>query len=239
MNGRPSRVVLATARSTVRQLVGATLAMQGAAVLAESDDADLVLIISRFCPDLVVTDLDGRSPPPRPVIWLPTAHTTAEQITDAWRRGAVDIAPDPTDIDDIVNRIGVAIGATPASEVALGDLSIDEAGHVARRAGVELVLTATEFRLLMAFVTNAGLVLSKPQLLRAVWGFDDYDVNLVEVHVSALRRKLEERGDRVIHTVRGIGYVARAATVTHRRPALRTEHPPHQGLMRSSRVTNV
>ncbi len=59
------------------------------------------------------------------------------------------------------------------------------------------------------FLRNAGRVMSKRQLLVSVWGFDDYDVNLVEVHVSALRRKLELHGPRIVQTVRGIGYVLR------------------------------
>jgi DNA-binding response OmpR family regulator len=53
------------------------------------------------------------------------------------------------------------------------------------------------------------MVLSKMQLFTNVWGFEQYDLNVVEVHVSALRRKLEERGPRVIHTVRNAGYVFR------------------------------
>jgi len=57
---------------------------------------------------------------------------------------------------------------------------------------------------------HVGKVLSKAQLLTSVWGFDAYDANLVEVHMSALRRKLEMHGPRVIHTVRGAGYVLRA-----------------------------
>jgi DNA-binding response OmpR family regulator len=53
-------------------------------------------------------------------------------------------------------------------------------------------------------------VLSKLQLLTQVWGFEHYDLNVVEVHISALRRKLEECGPRLIHTVRNVGYVLRA-----------------------------
>ena len=64
----------------------------------------------------------------------------------------------------------------------------------------------TELRLLAFFVRHRGLVLSKPQLLTQVWGYDAYDPNVVEVHVSALRRKLEQAGPRIIHTVHGLGY---------------------------------
>ena len=70
-------------------------------------------------------------------------------------------------------------------------------------------MTAIEFALLLTFCNNRGLVLSKTQLLTMVWGFDYHNVNLVEVHVSALRRKLEATGPRIIHTVRGAGYALR------------------------------
>ena len=56
---------------------------------------------------------------------------------------------------------------------------------------------------------HRGRILSKTQLLTQVWGYDEYDPNLVEVHVSALRRKLEQHGPRLIHTARGLGYVLR------------------------------
>ena len=73
-------------------------------------------------------------------------------------------------------------------------------------------LTATELRLLRYLAAQRGRVVSKTQILTAVWGYDDYDPNLVEVHVSALRRKLEAHGPRLLHTVRGLGYVLRVAT---------------------------
>jgi len=71
---------------------------------------------------------------------------------------------------------------------------------------VALDLTATEFRLLLYLAKHRGRTLSKLVLLTQVWGYDAYDPNLVEVHVSAVRRKLEALGPRLIHTVRGMGY---------------------------------
>ena len=65
---------------------------------------------------------------------------------------------------------------------------------------------ATELRLLAYLVRQRGLVLSKHQLLTQIWGYEAYDPNVVEVHVSALRRKLETRGPRIVETVRGLGY---------------------------------
>ena len=106
--------------------------------------------------------------------------------------------------------------------IELGDLVVDEGAHTVDRGGRPVELTAVEFALLLAFCHNRGLVLSKTQLLTMVWGFDHHNVNLVEVHVSGLRRKLEAAGPRIIHTVRGAGYVLRpvgprAAVNTHGR----------------------
>ena len=87
---------------------------------------------------------------------------------------------------------------------------IDEGARVVMRGGQKLDLTRTEYELLAMLAQHPGQVLSKIQLLTQVWGFDAYDANLVEVHMSALRRKLEAHGPRVVHTVRGMGYVLRA-----------------------------
>ena len=77
---------------------------------------------------------------------------------------------------------------------------------MATRAGRDLAVTPTELRLLAFFVRHRGLVLSKHQLLTQVWGYDAYDPNVVEVHVSALRRKLGHDGTGVLETIRGLGY---------------------------------
>ena len=92
------------------------------------------------------------------------------------------------------------------SVIEVGDLVLDPEAAVARRAGVTLDLTATEFRLLGFLAESRGRTVSKGQILTQVWGYDDYDPNLVEVHLSALRRKMEAHGPRLIHTVRGLGY---------------------------------
>ncbi|WP_353648619.1 response regulator transcription factor [Nakamurella sp. A5-74] len=90
--------------------------------------------------------------------------------------------------------------------VQISDLVVDENTGEASRAGSFLSLTATEFRLLAFLARHPGRVLSKAQILSQVWGYDAYDPNLVEAFVSALRRKIEAHGPRLIHTVRGVGY---------------------------------
>ena len=90
--------------------------------------------------------------------------------------------------------------------LVIGDLMIDEDAGIVRRAGLDLDLTATERRLLVYLANHRGRVLSKTQILSQVWGYDAYDPNLVEAFISALRRKLELHGPRLIHTVRGVGH---------------------------------
>lgn len=91
----------------------------------------------------------------------------------------------------------------------VGDLLVDDAAKSVVRGGQSIELTRTEYDLLSSLLTHTGTVLSKTQLLTQVWGFEAYDANLVEVHMSALRKKLEAVGPRLIHTVRGAGYVLR------------------------------
>jgi len=100
------------------------------------------------------------------------------------------------------------LGRVPAT-VQVGDLVVDEDAKLAVRAGRPVELTGTEFRILAYLVGHRGRILSKTQLLTQIWGYEEYDPNLVEVHVSALRRKLEQHGPRLIHTARGLGYVLR------------------------------
>jgi DNA-binding response OmpR family regulator len=124
------------------------------------------------------------------------------------RLGADDYVVKPFALEELLARIRAVLrrsGRLP-SVLEAGDLLIDESGGWATRTGRPLSLTATELRLLAFLVRHRGQALSKDQLLTQVWGYDAYDPNLVEVHVSALRRKLEQRGPRVIQTVRGIGY---------------------------------
>jgi len=126
--------------------------------------------------------------------------------------GADDYLVKPFATVELLARVGAVLrrlGRVP-STVGVGDLVVDEGAGVAVRAGHQLPLTATEFRLLAYLVANRGRTLSKTQILTQVWGYEDYDPDLVEVHTSSLRRKVEAHGPRLIHTERGLGYVVRA-----------------------------
>jgi DNA-binding response OmpR family regulator len=96
-----------------------------------------------------------------------------------------------------------------AAQLELGDLVLDPETHLATRRGRHLNLTATEFGILALLARQPGAVIAKSALLRELRGNAEQSVNLVEVHVSSLRRKLEAFGPRIVHTVRGVGYTLR------------------------------
>ncbi|OEV02258.1 transcriptional regulator [Streptomyces qinglanensis] len=92
--------------------------------------------------------------------------------------------------------------------LVVGDLALDEENRRARRGGAWIRLTATEFELLRFLMRNPGRVLSKAQILDRVWNYDvSRRVNLVEIYISYVRRKIDTGGEPLIHTRRGAGYV--------------------------------
>lgn len=141
------------------------------------------------------------------IIFLTARDAVADRV-EGLELGADDYVVKPFALEELLARIRAVLRRSGrlAAVLEVGDLLIDEHGGWATRRGQDVALTATELRLLAFLVRHRGQALSKDQLLTQVWGYDAYDPNLVEVHISALRRKLERAGPRVIHTVRGIGY---------------------------------
>ena len=178
-------------------------------VLAESGDYD-VLVVDRMLPKRDGLSVIGslRDKGNRTPVLILSALGQVDDRIKGLRAGGDDYLPKPYSFAELLARVEALLrrsgGVGDAVEVA--DVVVDpDAGRVTR-AGREIPVTATELRLLHDLVANRGRVRSKSQLLGAVWGWDEYDLNVVEVHVSALRRKLERAGPRVIQTVRGIGY---------------------------------
>lgn len=203
--------------------VSSALRDAGYQVQVRPDGRDLEVELARFRPDLVVLDVmlpgrDGflllevvRRTSGAGVVML----TARDGVPDRLRgldAGADDYVVKPFVLAELVARVSAVLrrlGRTP-STVQIGDLVVDADSAVVLRGGAPVELTATELRLLRYLAAQRGRVVGKTQILTAVWGYEDYDPNLVEVHVSALRRKLEEHGPRLLHTVRGLGYVLRA-----------------------------
>ncbi len=208
----------------IRTALEAALTTEGYEVLALAEGSDLARRAAAFRPDLAVLDVrlpvgpDGyalarilRASGSMPVLFL-TAADTVEDRLSGFAAGGDDYLAKPFSMAELLARIqallrraGLLISATRQ----VSDIVVDHGARTVLRAGVPLDLTRTEYELLARLMQHPGQVLSKTQLLTQVWGFDAYDVNLVEVHMSALRRKLEAHGPRLIHTMRGAGYVLR------------------------------
>lgn len=147
-----------------------------------------------------------------PILFLTARDATADKLTGLAEGD--DYVTKPFSIDELVARIRAVLRRTSADDtfddvrLGLADLVVDVATHEVWRGDHSIELTATEFNLLLYLLRNAKKVLSKAQILDAVWedGFDG-DSNIVEIYISYLRKKIDAGREPMIHTVRGAGYV--------------------------------
>ena len=220
----PPRVLVLEDDASLRDALGVVFAAAGYEVRTLGDTTGLEDAVDGFRPDLAILDVllpDGPSGFDigrnlRRTLGIPVVFVTAADTLDDRLRGfdagADDYLVKPFAMAELLARSRVALRragrlSSPTREVR--DLVVDEANRMAFRGGVRIELTKTEFDLLCALAREPGRVFSKVVLLTLVWGFGEFAPNLVEVHISALRRKLEAAGPRLIHTERGEGYVIR------------------------------
>jgi len=149
-----------------------------------------------------------------PILML-TARDSVESRVEGLDSGADDYLVKPFDLQELLARVRALLRRRPprgSASLMVGDLKLNPATHEAARGDRELELTAREFELLEFMMRNERLVVSRDKLLEDVWGYAPFsETNTVDVFVSNLRRKLESGGEpRVLHTVRGAGYVMRA-----------------------------
>lgn len=214
------RILVVDDDETVREAVTEALCDSGYLVDSAADGDEAAAIAERRRPDLAVLDvmLPGRSGldvarlirslGDSAVVFL-TARDAMDDRLAGFELGADDYLVKPFALVELLARVRAVLrrtGRLSAGQLEVCDLLVDEDAGTVSRGGHDLTLTATELRLLLYLGRNRGRVLSKTQILTQVWGYDAYDPNLVEAFVSALRRKLEEHGPRLIHTVRGVGY---------------------------------
>ncbi|MFB8169175.1 response regulator transcription factor [Kitasatospora purpeofusca] len=212
-------------RTTLDQL----LRFEGYRVLTATDGQDALELLERHRPDLAVVDvvmprLDGlalcrmlrRRGDRLPVLVLTARHQLGDRVAglDA---GADDYLAKPFATEELLARIRALLRrSTPPADsgvLACQDLALDTAARRAHRGGRLLDLTKTEFDLLELLLRNQGAVLTRPQIYERIWGYDfDTDSRSLDVYIGYLRRKSEEGGEpRLIHTVRNVGYLVRAA----------------------------
>jgi two-component system OmpR family response regulator len=219
-----ARVLVVDDEPAIADLVSTTLRYEGFETSTAGDGRAALEAVEAFRPDLLVLDvmlpdLDGFEVQRKlidrglrvPVLFL-TARDATEDKVRGLRVGADDYVTKPFSLEELVARIRAILrrtqGSTEQERLVLDDLEMDETAHEVFRGGTPIEFTPTEFALLRYFLLNPRRVLSKEQILDHVWHYDfGGDASIVETYVSYLRRKLGE--PRLLHTVRGVGYVLR------------------------------
>ena len=211
---------------SIRDLLTASLRFAGFEVFSAADGAEALDLADKHRPDLVVLDvmlpdLDGfevlrqlrANGCDAPVLFLTARRDTADRVRGL-TAGGDDYIVKPFSLEELVARVQVALrrrGATATPmrhEVA--DLVLDDDAHRVWRAGSEVHLSATEYKLLRMLITNAGRVITRAQILDHVWQYDfDGESAIIESFISNLRKKVDANDTKLIHTVRGVGYSLR------------------------------
>jgi two-component system, OmpR family, response regulator len=187
----------------------------------EALEAAAVLLPDVIVLDVMLPDLDGfevcrrlRGDGSRaPVVFL----TARDGVTDKVRGltlGGDDYLVKPFSLEELVARINAVLrrsGLTQSDAVfRCADLEMDDEAHLVRRAGLEIALSPTEYKLLRFLLVNQGRVVSKPQILDHVWQYDfGGDGGVVETYIGYLRKKVDAPEPHLIQTVRGFGYTLR------------------------------
>jgi DNA-binding response OmpR family regulator len=224
--GRPL-VLFVEDDAAIRRTVSAGLELEGFSVVCASGGRPALEAIGAVHPavmllDLTMPDLDGLEVLRRmrgdgndlPVCVLSARDEVSDRILGL-ETGADDYVIKPFSVEEVAARLHALLRRRPpaqAQRVVVGDLELEPLARSAMRAGRELRLTRREFELLHLFMRHPGEVLERPRLHEEVWGYRfDPGTNVTDVFVGYLRRKLEAGGEpRVLHTVRGIGFVLRA-----------------------------
>jgi two-component system OmpR family response regulator len=226
---KEARLLVVDDEPNILELLSASLRFAGFDVATATNGNEALRVAASYQPDLMVLDvmmpgLDGfevvrrmRKDEQRvPVLFL-TAKDATEDKVAGLTLGGDDYITKPFSLEEVIARIRAvlrrlaSVGATTSSvRLAFGDIELDDDTHEVFKAGQPVTLSPTEFKLLRYFLQNPTRVLSKAQILDHVWDYSfDGDGNIIESYVCYLRRKLDRGEPRLIHTIRGIGYVMR------------------------------
>ncbi|MFC8517835.1 response regulator transcription factor [Streptomyces sp. NPDC057257] len=223
---RPGAVLVVDDDAAIRRSLERGLRLSGFRVRTADGGREALAAIRDTPPDVLVLDIsmpgmsgievcerlrgEGQD---LPVLMLSALDETADRIAGL-QAGGDDYLVKPFALQELVLRLRALLRRRPPSGrevLRVAGLVIDPAARTAERDGRQLELTRREFELLEVLARNAGLVLTRDQLLERVWGYDfDVRTDAVDTFVSYLRRKLEaDGGTRLVHTVRGVGFVLR------------------------------
>ncbi len=222
----------------VSHLVASVLKFDGFEVQTADTGRRALIAVAEFRPDLVVLDVmlgggvrPGESDDPDgfevlrrlraggsnvPVVFLTARDTNTDRVAGL-RAGADDYVVKPFSLEELLARVHAVLRrASPeptarTSVLRVDDLELDEDSHEVRKAGEEVTLTTTEFELLRLLMRNERVVLSKSTILERVWNYDfGGSANIVEIYIGYLRKKVDTGERKLIHTIRGAGYVLKA-----------------------------
>ncbi|HEY9314587.1 response regulator transcription factor [Williamsia sp.] len=229
MSDQGARVLVVDDEPNILELLSVSLKFQGFDVETAADGPRALDRARSFRPDALILDvmmpgMDGFGLLRRlradgveaPALFL-TARDSVEDKVTGLTIGGDDYVTKPFSLEEVVARLRVLLrrggfGEKPevSPRITFADIELDDDTHEVWKNGELVSLSPTEFTLLRYFMINAGTVLSKPRILDHVWNYDfGGEVNVVESYVSYLRRKVDTGDVRLIHTLRGVGYVMR------------------------------
>ncbi|KUL21421.1 response regulator transcription factor [Actinoplanes awajinensis] len=228
--GDVTRILVVEDDPGIRLLLGATLRLAGYVADSVPGGLDALRSVRHREPHLLLVDVllpdvdgvavvrtlrdEGRTVP---ALFLTGLGEPEDRVT-AFRAGGDDYVTKPFNVDELLLRIRALLRrsypgrgeVTAGGQLRFADLILDEQGHRVQRAGQDVWLTSTEFRLLTFLMRHPGQVISKYQIMESVWGPDfDGAVKIVEVYIRYLRQKIDCFDPPLIHTVRGFGYCLR------------------------------
>ncbi len=221
-----ARILVVEDDRSVRDAVERALRFEGYEVVTARDGAEGLSVLMNDRPDAIVLDVmmphvDGLEACRRirargdttPILILTARDMVSDRVAglDA---GADDYLVKPFALEELLARIRALLrraGGATTDVHRIGDLEVNVATREVRRGEIPLELTKTEFDLLELLVEHPGVVLNRSVIYERIWGFDfETSSNSLDVYIGYLRRKTEADGrSRLIHTVRGVGYVAR------------------------------
>jgi DNA-binding response OmpR family regulator len=223
---RDPRVLVVEDDEEIAQVLQRSLRLDGYEVRLAGDGETALDEAAAYHPDLVILDLglprlDGievarrlRATDDVPILML-TARDAVESRVEGLDSGADDYLVKPFERQELLARLRALLRRRPprgSASLVVGDLALNPDTHEVRRSDRPVDLTQREFELLEYLMRNERIVVPRQRLLEEVWGYDPFaTTNTIEVFVSNLRRKLEAAGEaRLLHTIRGAGYVLRA-----------------------------
>ncbi|MDX6692186.1 MAG: two-component system, OmpR family, response regulator [Solirubrobacteraceae bacterium] len=221
------RILVVDDEPNIVDVVSMALRYQGFDVASAATGHEAITQVQAFKPhlmvlDVMLPDMEGFDVADRlgaqradvPIIFLTARDATTDKVRGL-TSGGDDYVTKPFSLEELVARIRTILRRTGKagpedSRLVFEDLEMDDDTREVTRAGQQIELTATEYRLLRYFMLNPRRVLSRAQLLDNVWEYDfGGDGRVLETYVSYLRKKLDVHGPSLIHTARGVGYALR------------------------------